>query len=141
MTTHRERRVIAAPRETLFDLVADVERYPEFLPMWREARVRDRGPNRYDTDQLVGFGLLCERFTTRTVLNPPEVIEVTSDDRLFQKFLIRWWFHEEGEGSLVVVDLDWRTRSFLLQGAIDLVLAQTARMMIEAFERRALERA
>ena len=140
MTTHTERRRISRPRETLFDLVADVERYPEFLPMWRTANIRDRRKNLYVTEQDVGFGPIRQRFMTRTLLNRPEVIEVTSDDPLFRKFVIRWRFHDEGDACQVVIALDWRTRSFVLQHAIDAVLPQTARSMIQAFENRALGR-
>lgn len=140
MTRHREERLVAVPRQVIFDLVADVERYPEFLPMWREARVRDRAEDHYDTDQLVGFGPVVERFSTRTALWPPETIEVTSGDRLFRRFLIRWRFLEDDAGCRAVIELDWKVRNPLLQKAIDFVLPQTARMMIDAFEQRALER-
>lgn len=140
MTTHMERRRILRTPETVFDLVADVESYPEFLPMWKTASIRDRSKNLYVTEQDVGFGPIRQRFMTRTVLKRPEVIEVTSDDPVFRKFVIRWRFQDIGDACNVVIALDWRTRSFVLQRAIDAVLPQTARTMIQAFEKRALGR-
>ena len=80
MTRHREERMVRTPRAVLFDIVADVERYPEFLPMWRQVRIRQRRGNTYYTDQEIGLGPIRERFMTRTVLAPPEAIEITSED-------------------------------------------------------------
>jgi coenzyme Q-binding protein COQ10 len=137
MTTHNETRLIAAPRETLFDLVADVERYPEFLPLWSNVRVFRRRGSIYYTEQEVGFGPIRQRFHTRTALMRPERIEVGSTDPNFRAFHINWDFAEAPEGCRVDIALRWEVRSWLLQRAIDMVLAETARNMVDAFERRA----
>lgn len=139
MTTHSETRIIAAPRETVFDLVADVERYPEFLPLWTEVRVLRRLGTVYYTDQEVGMGPVRQRFHTRTALLRPERIEITSTDSNFQAFHINWDFAELPQGCRVSIALRWQVRSWLLQRAIDMVLAETARTMVDAFERRALQ--
>jgi coenzyme Q-binding protein COQ10 len=71
VTRHAERRIVRfAPRE-LFDLVADVPRYPEFLPWCTAARVRRReGPN-VELDELaIGFGPFHEKFVSRVTLAP-----------------------------------------------------------------------
>ena len=69
MATHRESRAIALPPEWLFDIVADVERYPEFLPLMRAARIVRRYPKAYETEQTLALGLLLHRFRTRTELD------------------------------------------------------------------------
>src|SRR5512134_3338248 len=86
MTTHCETRLIAASCDQVFELVADVERYPEFLSLWRCARVYHRDGDVYLTDQEIGLGPIRERFRTRTELWRPHRIEVTSDDPLFEAF-------------------------------------------------------
>jgi coenzyme Q-binding protein COQ10 len=141
MTVHSESRIVSAPADLLFSLVADVERYPEFLPMWKWARIRRwDGPSTYYTAQNVGFGPIRERFETKTILAPPESIIVTSSDALFREFYIRWTFAEVPEGCQTGIQLKWQARSFLLQKAIDMVLPKTAEMMVDAFETRVHDR-
>ncbi len=142
MTTYRDSQQIPVARERLFDLVADVERYPEFLSLWKNARVYDR-PNEttYFTEQEIGLGPLQERFRTKTVMKRPDTIEVTSHDGLFRTFRILWTFTDLGVGERpscrADVALTWQVRSWLMQRAIDVVLPETARSMVQAFARRA----
>lgn len=138
VTVHIENRLVPVPAELLFDLVADVERYPEFLPMWKSARIRNwDGPSTYVTEQHVGLGPINERFLTRTVLARPARIDVSSEDKLFREFYIRWNFAPAQGGCRTGIELQWQVRSFLLQKGIDAVLPRTARMMVSAFETRA----
>ncbi len=142
MSTHRDSQIIRAPRERIFDLVADVERYPEFLPLWLDARIyRHRGETTYFTEQEVGLGPLRERFRTKTVMDRPSSIEVTSHDGLFRDFRILWTFSDAGvDGKPACradIALTWQVRSWLMQRAIDLMLPETARSMVQAFARRA----
>ncbi len=137
MSTHREVRTLMVPRERLFQLVADVERYPEFLPLWTRARRIGGDDRSYETEQEIVLGPIRERFQSRTRLFPPDRIEITSQDPLFDVFLIRWRFSAVGTATRVIIDLHWRTRSRLLQRGIDLALPATARMMVSAFEKRA----
>lgn len=138
MTLHSSSRSIDAPLEAVFDLVADVERYPEFLPMWREARIIGHdGPDAYRTEQLVGIGPIEQRFCTRTVLFRPTRIEVTSADTLFRTFFIRWDFAPVADGCRTGITLDWEVASRPMQRAIALLLPGVANTMVEAFERRA----
>ena len=138
MTVYSERRVVSAPPDLLFGLVADVERYPEFLPMWKWARIRRwDGPSTYYTAQDIGFGPIRERFETKTVLAPPTSIVVTSPDRLCQEFYIRWDFAEVQGGCRTGIELKWQARAFLLHKGIEVVLPKTAEMMVDAFAKRA----
>lgn len=138
MTTHRETRIVAASSDRLFTLVADVERYPDYLPMWKSARVYRHAGDVYFTQQEIGLGPIRERFRTRTELTRSTHIVVTSADRLFREFGIRWEFEATGDETCrVTVALTWRVRSPLLQRVIDLALPETARKMVSAFERQA----
>jgi len=137
MTTHRETRFISASVDLVFDLVADVERYPEFLSLWRQARVYQREGDVYLTDQEIGLGPIRERFRTRTELSRPARIDVTSDDALFRAFHICWNFQPLRSGCRTSIALTWEVRSRRLQRTIDLLLPTVARTMVGAFQRRA----
>jgi coenzyme Q-binding protein COQ10 len=137
MSVHSESRLIHAPRERLFELIADVEKYPDFLPMWIDARIYRRREDTYYTEQEIGLGLIRQRFRTKTVLAFPTRIEVTSTDGLFRKFFIGWDLADDGPDCRVTVTLSWEVQSFLLQTAIDLMMPETTRSMVFAFERRA----
>jgi coenzyme Q-binding protein COQ10 len=137
MSVHTEHRLIHASQERLFELIADVEKYPEFLPMWIDARIYRRRGETYFTEQEIGLGPIRQRFRTKTVLTSPTRIEVTSADGLFREFFIRWDLEDSDQNCRVDITLSWRVRSYLMQKAIDLLLPETARSMVLAFERRA----
>lgn len=139
MAQHRDRRYIAAPAEQVFDLIADVERYPEFLSIWRSARIYEREVDVYFTEQEVGLGPIRERFRTRTELLRPHRIEVSSPDPLFQAFGICWNVAPFRGGCKVGVELTWQMHSRALQRAIALLLPTVASTMVDAFEKRARE--
>lgn len=139
MPVHRETRVLPYRRDQFFDLVADVESYPEFLPLWRVARIYRREGDVYYTDQQVGIGpLLSQRFHSRTKLDPPTDIEVTSDDSIFENFRIGWHFEAPSEDSCRIdFELSCDARLPLMRRVLDVMLLETARTMVDAFEARA----
>jgi coenzyme Q-binding protein COQ10 len=138
---YSERRILPYRAEQMFDLVADVERYPEFLPMWEKARVIDRARHVYHTDQVVRVGVLRTRFRSKTVMSRPRHIEVTSSEGLFRRFSIAWRFAQipGGKGCQVDCDLLWQVRSPLLQNILQLILAEAGQSIVTAFEQRAHE--
>lgn len=137
MTVYAVSHVIMAPRSKVFDLVADVESYPDCLPLWRDANVYRREGDRYFTEQEVGLGRIKERFQTRTHLVRPQYVEVTSDDERFEEFFIRWDFDTIGTGCRISVALTWEMTAPSLQAAIDHLLPRADRTMVTAFEKRA----
>ena len=134
MTTHRETRFITVPPDQLFDLVHDVERYPQYLSLWRSAHIYEREANGYFTDQQIGLGPIRESFRTHTTFDRPNWIEVTSIDPLFKRFHIRWDFNAVRSGTRVLIALTWMVHSRMLQHAIDAALPMTTKRMVVAFE-------
>ena len=131
-------RVLPYRAEQLFDLAADAERYPEFVPGWIEVRVRDRSPQGYFTRQVVGLGPLDLAFDTRTTLRRPERIDVDSADPRFRRFSLRWTFTRvPPESCRVTVAATVELRSPLLQRAANRALSHMASAIIGAFELRA----
>jgi len=138
VATHRESRAIALSPEWLFDVVADVERYPEFVPLMLDAKIVHRGDDAYETEQRLALGLLMHRFRTRTELERPRQITVLSDDRSFCRFDIRWTFSPLADDHCHVdFALDCETRSLWLMPVIQLLILPMATTMVSAFETRA----
>src|SRR5439155_17059673 len=92
MPTHAEKRVLPYTSEQLFDLVADVERYPEVLPWCLAARIRERTPSLVVADLLIGFKMVRERFTSRVALAHPHRIDVAYTDGPFRYLNNHWVF-------------------------------------------------
>jgi coenzyme Q-binding protein COQ10 len=142
ITRHAERKVVAfAPRQ-LFGLVADVPRYPEFLPWCTAARVRRRESPTVEIDELViGFGPLHERFVSRVVLAPDNPsgprIETTGIEGPFRTLSSRWTFQPHAEGALIDFSLEFEFRSLLLQHTVRVLFGEAVRRMVAAFEARA----
>jgi coenzyme Q-binding protein COQ10 len=135
------RKVKHAPK-VMFDLVADVERYPEFVPMCTSLNVRRRseqsGITTLIADMSIGYKMIRETFTTRVELdNENLAIRVTYIDGPFKHLENRWTFLPDAAGSGVrfFIDYEFKSRTFqMLAGA---VFEQVFRKMAEAFEARA----
>lgn len=141
MPIHRERRVIPCAPEFFFDIVADVECYPEYLSFWQDARIYRRDSDVYYTVQQIGIGPARETFRTRTDLSRPSRIRVTSTDDLFREFETLWLFEPVLESSCQV-DFIFKCEaaSFIMRRVMDVMLDEVARNMVKAFEERALSR-
>ncbi len=137
MPSHAERRVVPYAPEQMFDLVADIERYPEFLPWCLSARIRERRGDTLVADMVVGFKMFSERFTTIDVLEWPRRIDVTFSSGPFKYLDNHWTFEPAGDGCLIDFDIDFELRSRLLQAMIGAVFGEAVRHMVGAFEKRA----
>lgn len=138
MPSHEAQCELAYTPEQLFDLAADVECYPKFLPWWIAARIRKREGNVYYSDQVVGFGVFRERFGSKTVLQRPERIDVTSSDRVFRNFGLTWLFEPlPGNGCRVELLVDLELRSKLVHELFRRTINRTLGSIMSAFEARA----
>lgn len=109
MSVHRVRCLLPYSQDQLFDLAADVENYPTFVPGWVAAKIRKREGNTYYTDQVVRFAMVRKRFSSKTVLQRPERIDVTSTDGPVRNFHLTWLFEPRPANGCQVslsVDLD-----------------------------------
>ena len=138
MTTHAERRHLPYSQKQLFDLVADVNRYPEFLPWCVAARVRSRNGDELIADLVIGFKMVREKFTSRVTLMAPDRIDVVYTEGPF-KYLNNHWIFEVAEDGGTVIDffVDFEFRSKMLQALIGALFNEAVGMMVAAFEKRA----
>ena len=139
MPIHRERRIGACPSDYFFDIVADVERYPEYLSFWQEAHIYRRESGIYHTRQKIGIGPARETFRTRTQLSRPKEIRVISDDKLFRHFEILWEFAPlPNDRCQVDFKFHIEAASFFMRRFMDVMLDEVSRSMVTAFKERAL---
>src|SRR5207245_4917004 len=137
MTIHAEKRVPSYTPEQLFALVADIERYPEFLPWCLAARVEERRADLIVADLVIGFRMFRERFTSRVALDPPRRIDVTYAEGPFRYLTNHWIFEPAPGGCRVDFFVDFEFKSRLLQRVIELLFHEAVRRMVAAFEPRA----
>jgi coenzyme Q-binding protein COQ10 len=137
MPTHAEERVLPYTPKQLFDLVADIERYPEFLPWCVGARIRERRPDLVVADLIIGFRMFRERFTSRVSLSPPGRIDVNYAEGPFRYLSNHWTFTSVAGGCRVGFFVDFEFKSRLLQRLIEVLFSEAVRRMVGAFEKRA----
>lgn len=138
MPRHEETRHLPYTPEQMFDLVADVGAYTEFLPWVTAIRVRSDSPTEMVADMIVGFKGLHETFTSRVHKLRPERVHVDYMDGPLKHLTNHWTFRDDGAGGVLVdfcVDFAFKHRMFeLLAGT---VFDSALRKMIGAFETRA----
>ena len=138
MPAHAEKRVVPYTPEQMFDVVADIERYPEFLPWCVATQVRPIHDNVIYADMMIGFRMFRERFTTRDVLERPRRILVAHHQGPFKRLHNHWIFEPQDDGGcLIDFFLDFEFRSRVFERMISIVFHEAVGHMVAAFERRA----
>ncbi len=137
MPTHAERRVLPYSPEQLFNLVADVGRYPEFLPWCIGAKVVSRTEHELHADLTIGFGPFRESFRSRVALDRPHQVRVQYERGPFHHMNNNWTFDPDPKGCRVSFWVDFEFRSRILQAAIGAVFNEAVKRMINAFLKRA----
>jgi len=140
MPRHSETRHLPYTPEQMFDLVADVGSYPQFLPWIAAMRVRSNSETEMMADMIVGFKSLRETFTSRVIKERPTHVHVDYVDGPLKHLSNDWRFRPDGEGGVIIdfeVDFAFKNRMFeMLAGQ---VFDRALRKMIGAFETRAAE--
>ena len=137
MPTHAERKTVPYTPEQLFDLVADVGSYPQFLPWCVGSRVRTRTETYLVSDLTIGFGPFRESFTSRVTLDRPKRVTVKYENGPFRYLNNQWSFAPHEHGTEVAFFVDFEFRSRILQAAIGVVFNEAVRRMVNAFRKRA----
>lgn len=143
MPTHSETRKLPYTASQMYDLVADVNRYPEFIPWTAAARVRSRRPSGdaviLDADLIISFKVFRERFGSRVTLWPKDKrIDTEYLDGPFHHMISRWRFTDTEDGGCEVtffVDFEFKNR--LLRGAAGMFFNEAMQRIVRAFESRA----
>ena len=137
MPRHRERRELPYGAEAMYDLVADVARYPEFLPWVTGVRVRSDSEVEMIADLLVGFKSLRERFTSRVVKSRPRNLHVEYLDGPLKYLRNDWRFDPSPIGCTIDFSVDFAFRNRIFEALAGQVCEQALKKMIGACEKRA----
>jgi len=138
MPRHSETRHLPYTPEQLFDMVADVARYDEFLPWVVAVRVRSSSETETIADLVVGFSAFKERFTSRVVKERPEKICVDYIEGPLKYLHNEWKFDPAPDGGTNVhFSVDFAFRSRIFESLAGQMFDRALRRMTSAFEQRA----
>jgi coenzyme Q-binding protein COQ10 len=138
MPHHHERRSLPHSAAQMYDLVADVRRYPEFLPWVSAIRIRKDEENEMFADMIVGFKSLRETFSSRVVKTPKSSIIVDYLDGPMKHLHNAWTFEDvEGGGSVVDFTVDFSFRNRVFEALAGQFFDSALRKMTTAFVGRA----
>ena len=138
MPHHHERRSLPHSAAQMYDLVADVKRYPEFLPWVSAIRVRQDGETEMKADMVVGFKALRETFSSRVVKVPKTSIVVDYLDGPMKHLHNSWKFEDvAGGGSTVDFTVDFAFRNRVFEALAGQFFDTALRKMTGAFIERA----
>jgi coenzyme Q-binding protein COQ10 len=140
MPKYAERKLVPYRPDQMFDLVADVGKYPQFLPWCIGARIRSHEGHELVADLTIGFGPFRESFTSRVMLDAPERIAVHYENGPFKYLRNQWRFIPDPRGTVIDFYVDFEFRNIILQKAIGPVFGEAVRLMVAAFLRRARDR-
>lgn len=122
----------------LYDLVVDIEKYPEFLPWCAAARILFKSETEILADLSIGYNVFRETFRSRVHLNPKTRIEIEYISGPFHHLNNQWLFKDGADGGTNIDFLiDFQFRNSLFQSAIQLAFESAFNHMLSAFEKRA----
>ena len=142
MTSHAEKKYLPYTAKEMFDLVADISAYPEFLPWCAAARVRKEMQKgevmQIEADLIISFKVYREKFGSRVLLDTSNyVIETDYIDGPFRYMHSVWSFENCKDGCEVKFDVNFEFKNAMLQSIIGLVFNDAMQRIVRAFERRA----
>lgn len=137
MPRHQEIRFLPFSAAQMFALVADIERYPQFLPWVQALRIKSRDGNVVTADMVVGFKMVRERFTSRVLLEEPHRIVVNYLSGPLKHLQNDWTFRDVKGGCEIdfLVDFEFQNRMF--ERLAGMFFGEALRRMVGAFEARA----
>ncbi len=138
MPRYRERKVLPYAPEDVFDLVADISKYPEFLPWCLASRITRRDGDVLYADLVIGWKLIRETFTSKVTLKRPLEIHVDYIDGPMRYMNNHWKFERTPSGQCSVdflVDFEFKSKS--LQAVMGVFFNEAVRRMVGAFEAQA----
>lgn len=142
MPTFQTKRRVAYTPEQMFALVADIERYPEFLPLCEGLTLKSRDEQAHRTvlvaTMIAGYKAIREAFTTRVTLLPAQQrVLVEYLDGPFRRLENRWLFKPTADGCEVDFYIDYEFRNPMLSLLVGALFDKAFRRFTEAFEARA----
>ncbi len=140
MPAIRETRRLPYSAEQVFDIVADVDKYPEFLPWVVATRVKQDSETSMTADMLVGFKALREKFTSKVEKERPHSVRVHYMDGPLRDLDNHWTFTPTDDGGCeVFFSVDFSFKNMMFEALAGQYIDRAFRKMVAAFEQRAEE--
>ena len=138
MPTHAEKRHVPYTPEEMFALIADVARYPEFLPWCSSSTVLEVNDELMRASLEVAKGGMSQKFVTRNVLVPGQSIEMNLEEGPFNQLHGLWIFKPLGEKACKIsLDLSFDYAGPLVRATLGPLFNQAANTLVDAFCQRA----
>ena len=144
MTLHKESKFLPFSPKNLYDIVADVEAYPEFLPWISEVKVnhdkivKEENMKVLEATVLIKFNLVKESYRSKVVLDPGSMIITASHiDGPFKRLYNKWKFNKLNDGCEVFFEIDYQFKSFILHNLINKIFYRAMTKVTKSFEDRA----
>ncbi|MDR2008438.1 MAG: type II toxin-antitoxin system RatA family toxin [Alphaproteobacteria bacterium] len=139
-TKHTEVKILPFERSFIYDIVADVESYPKFIPWIGRVRVLDSYDNTVEFEMNVDFKVVKEKFTTRDTFWQDEFIEIELISGPFSYLYNTWKFEVvDNYTTKVTFFIEFEFKSKLLGAMFSNVFIQAQKKIIDAFDKRAEE--
>ena len=145
MPSHSETQHFIYSADQLYQLVKDVEKYPEFLPWCRAARITEQHDGYFIADLVICFKHITEKYTSKVILTPPQkaggpaAIDVELVKGPFTQLENHWRFTPKSDGTELTFDVSFNFKSRILDNLIGPFFGKATEKMVSAFTTRAHE--
>jgi coenzyme Q-binding protein COQ10 len=138
MITHTDQKLLPYSQEQLYKLVADIERYPEFLPWCQSAIIHQRQGNNLIAELEIGYKFFRETYMSEVTLTPTSEIKVQYAKGPLKHLINQWCFQAVSLNTCQVdFELEFELKSSFLQKATETIFTTIVHQMLSAFEARA----
>jgi coenzyme Q-binding protein COQ10 len=132
------KRMVPYSSEQMFDLISDIEHYPDFLPNWQNTRILKRQGNLSRVDQELDWGGFRIRFCSQVIYNKPKRIDISSTEDPFRQLSIGWVFEPADHVCCFInLRIGFERRSTLFRHIMKPFITSHLRGIVMAFEERA----
>mgnify|MGYP001337552358 FL=1 len=144
MKSHVENCVVNSNVKDVFEIVADIESYPDFLPWCIDAKITDtisfEHGGKSKADLTIAFGRFTESFSSDIVFNKDNLtIEICSLENPFKILNGKWTFRKIAEGCKVNFEITFEFKSVILDKLIGLVFYQAIKKVVRSFQKRIID--
>jgi len=140
MPTHAEKRTLSYTSDQMYDLVADIEKYGEFLPWCIACRKTKDDNDVIEADLIIGYKMFREKFKSRVLLTPKTDIRVEYLSGPLKSLSNKWTFIDNGDGTCTIdFFVDFEFQNPMLHGFVTMFFDKAVSRMISAFEKKAEE--
>lgn len=137
-TKHTETKILPYSREVLYNIVANVEDYPNFIPWVSEVRALDRYDNTVEYELGVDFKIVKEKFSTRDTFYKNEAIEISLIQGPFSYLYNTWKFESiDANTTKITFFIEFEFKNKLLGAMFSNIFVQAQKKILDAFDKRA----